>query len=501
MLPELRIEERWTLRACAWCIVIAALARFVLAWQVTGFVLVDDAYITLRYARMVNEVGAAVYNPGEFVFGVTSPLWAGVTSLLYAILGPGGIEVGVIAFGGLAWSLAAWRLARQVPVESRFVTILVFLWAPVFVDNGLLGMETPLVVWIAVEAMCAALQGKLRRAAGWAGLLMVARPEGLLFAPALLWAAHANGKLKELAKPLPIGLLLAPGLAWVGFALARYGSVLPQSMVAKSGWNSEHYDGLATMGMALQAIPWLTFLPFVDYLPAPQAVALCAVALVGWVCCANVVRGTVWSRTWLVFYLTYMAFFLLGKGATEASWYAVPSSVALLLAATPAWPQRLVAQPKFVYGMAAALSLASIGLSLKRAPLLRSYVDGYGSCALALNAAPSGRPTADNRVLIGEIGVFGFLSDHPVIDVGALVSPEVLPLKNEGGSLLSLAKDTNARWLVISQIALDRNFYPSVGPVWADEAEKDWLSRCPVVHHAKDKQLIELLDPDLPLAR
>ena len=44
-------DEGRTLRVCAWSIALSALARLALARGVTSFVLVDDAYITLRCAR------------------------------------------------------------------------------------------------------------------------------------------------------------------------------------------------------------------------------------------------------------------------------------------------------------------------------------------------------------------------------------------------------------------------------------------------------------------
>lgn len=489
---------RETLRTCLTWIVFSAIARLVIAWTVTGFVLVDDAYITLRYAKNFNEAGALVYNSGEWVFGVTSPLWGIVTSGLYAIFGAGGIEFGVIAFGIVMWSLAAWTLAKHLPDRVRLITVIVFLWAPVFVDNALLGMETPMVVWLAVGAMVAAIEGRLKAAAAWAGFLMVARPEGILFAPAMLYAV-GRGRWKELLAPGAALRLLGPGLAWIAFATVKFGSVLPQSMVAKSGWNSTHYDGLANAAMALHAVPRLTFVPFVDYLPAAPLVALCVLAVVVWVVRVNITSGDKASRSWLFFYLTYMAFFLVGKGATEASWYAVPSSVALLLAATPAWP-KFTTTPRIAAACGALLVVASAGLAWMRAPLLKSYVDGYGTLADVLNEVDEARPAAEHSVLIGEIGVFGFKSDHPVIDVGALVSPEVLPLKNDGRSLISLAKATGAEWLVISDTALEKNMYPSVGPVWADDEERAWLDACPLVSSAIDKKLYRL-SPQPPLAQ
>ena len=492
-----------------WLIVIAlaAIARLVLAAVVTEFVLVDDAYITLRYARNAAMTGSLVYNPGELVFGVTSPLWGFVTWALYALVGAALVAPAVIVLGVTLWSLAAIRLAPMVHERARPIVLAGFLCAPVFVDNQMLGMETPLFVFLAVSAMAAALginaSGGLGRAALWTGLLVVARPEGVLLAPALLYAASTTGggfapSLRKLTRPASLACLLTPGILWIAYAMTHYGTVLPQSMVAKSGWNSEHYDTLATASNMWLGLARLTFVPFVDYLPSVLAQVVTGLVAAGvlWIAWLNIRAGSQASRAWLLVYGVYIAFYLLGKGATEASWYAVPSSVALLLAAGPAfgggarfaWPASL-SSPRAAGALALGLSVLSVALVAKRAPLLHSYVDGYGACADALDDLE--RPSAE-RVLIGEIGVFGFETHHDVIDVGALVSPEILPLKNRRLSLLEIARETRATWLVISDIAVEKNMYPSVGVVFANAKEQAWLASSEVVHHALDKRLIRL---------
>ncbi|MEO0660253.1 MAG: hypothetical protein AAFZ87_01820, partial [Planctomycetota bacterium] len=324
---------------------LGALLRVALAVLVTGGVLVDDAYITLRYALNGAEHGALVYNLGEPVFGVTSPLWGFVTMALAWAFGRAGLEAAVLGLGVALWTLCVRRAALITceaagPAAARGV-LAVLLFAPVFVDNQLLGMETPLVAWLAVEALAAARAGRIRGAAAWTGLLVVARPEGVLFAPALVLLGSARSGARalarELTRPAELLLLLGPGLAWIAFALHRYGAVLPQSMLAKSGWNSAHYDALASLENAWFGVARLTFAPFVDYLPSAGAHALTAsiVMLVAAVAAVNVRGGTAWSRAALLTYGVYIGFYLAGKGATEASWYAVPSSLLLTVAASP----------------------------------------------------------------------------------------------------------------------------------------------------------------------
>lgn len=428
-------------------IALGTLLRLVLAVVVTDGVLVDDAYITLRYAVNGAETGALVYNHGEPVFGVTSPLWGFATTGLALLVGRAWLTQATLGLGFLLWALVVRRVGIVTsevagPGAARLATAFL-LFTPVFVDNQLLGMETPLVVWLAIEALSAARLGQIKSAAIWTGLLAVARPEGVLFAPALLFLGSSGRGFKalllDLARPRTAALILAPGLLWIAFALHRYGTVLPQSMLAKSGWNSAHYDSIGTLANAWFGVARLTFAPFVDYLPSALAHGLTAliVAAVATVAVANVRAGTTWSRAAFGTYVLYIGFYLVGKGATEASWYAIPSSALLVVAATPLFAALPMRTAKVLtYALAALLTAGSWAYAERRAPLLQSYVNGYGACADVLESRGPAAP--GESVLIGEIGVFGYRTTRRVIDVGALVSPEVLPVKNRGVSLLSL---------------------------------------------------------------
>ncbi|MFT7487123.1 MAG: hypothetical protein ACI9F9_002982, partial [Candidatus Paceibacteria bacterium] len=283
-------------------------------------------------------------------------------------------------------------------------------------------------------------------------------------------------------------------VAWVGFALWSYGSLIPQSMVAKTGWNSTHYDGIFSLQNALLTVPRLSFLPFIDYFAAPLQWALVALLLagIGWVAYCNLKRGSAASRAWLGFYLVYLSFYLAGKGATEASWYAVPSSVALLCAAGPALPSWITDSGRWGVRTALVLGLLAVstGAAIQRGPLLNSYVEGYGACADFLEVHGNPQQRTSTKVVIGEIGVFGFQTSHPVVDVGALVSPEVLPWKNAGFSFTRIVQESEAAYFVISERALELNRYPSVGVVWASDVEREWFDeRCRHIADFKDKHM------------
>ncbi len=495
----------WQVNRLLLFVLAAALLRLALAALVTDFVLVDDAYIHLRYARNLVTTGALVYNPGEAVFGVTSPSFVLLSALLYAAFGDA-VSVATVCLSILLWTALTLMLARNVTGAARAPIVVCVSLLSVFVDNQLLGMESALFTLLLAGAGFSVQRGRIQAAAAWYGLGLITRPEAVLFAPWLLWSALSRSKQSDGVERAPLRAprfwltVLTPGLLWCTFAWLKYGTIVPQSMLAKTGWNNGHYEALSTATAAIVALPRLTFLPFVDHLPetAKYAAASLIALFVALITRANWKGGDRGARMWLGFYATYLAFFLLGKGATEASWYAVPSSFAVLLAARP-WLETVVLRLQHgprgagaVFAAGALLTVgaatASVTLALKRAPLLRYYWEGYGVCAAELLRDPRFAGSHAPRVVIGEIGVFGFAWPGPVTDLGALVSPEVLPWKNSGASFVQCVQRSGASAFVISERALRTNEYPSLSCTVADAAERAWLERCELVATALDKR-------------
>ena len=74
---------------------VALLARLL-----TGPHPIDDAYITFRYARNLAEGLGLVYNPGEWVLGTTTPLWAILLACGYRL---GATDLPWLATGSRSW--------------------------------------------------------------------------------------------------------------------------------------------------------------------------------------------------------------------------------------------------------------------------------------------------------------------------------------------------------------------------------------------------------------
>ncbi|HEY58967.1 MAG TPA: hypothetical protein G4O04_10640 [Anaerolineae bacterium] len=203
--------------------------------------IIDDAYITFRYARNIVAGLGPVYNPGEPILGTTTPLYTALLALMGSLA------------GGAAAPFPLLALAFNAFCDAITVTILVTLgrllgrpwvgwataltWAilPFSVTFAIGGMETSLFVLLLTLTVGLYATGRTPWAALTLALGLLTRPEAALWA--LLMAADWLWRLRRgeerapwWAPVLAFGLPLA---LWTGLATAYYGSPLPLSVSAK----------------------------------------------------------------------------------------------------------------------------------------------------------------------------------------------------------------------------------------------------------------------------
>lgn len=211
-----------------------------LAWDV-----VDDAYISFRYARNLMEGHGLVFNVGERVEGYTNFLW---TVLLAPFIGLGSPPAVVAVLGGLAFAgMTLWlvySLGKRIMGSGLGATAAVFLALDgSFALWSVGGMETLMftcLVFIAARAYlreqsapsCLPLSGLLF------ALAAMTRPEGVMLfvvtvghqAFVRLLEEHRPFQRRDLAR-----ILLFGGL-WGTYFLGRwwyYGFPLPNTFYAK----------------------------------------------------------------------------------------------------------------------------------------------------------------------------------------------------------------------------------------------------------------------------
>jgi len=260
--------ERWSRVAR---VVLAAALVLALVQVYYYFVrVVDDAFISLRFAeRLVDGLGLT-YNDGAFVEGFSNPLWVFLQAGFLAIGVDGIIAtklLGLASYAGLFVALDRYgRSALGLGPLARATSLLLLAASSAVASWAMWGLETPLYLALMVSAM-AAMHALVTRGTRRAGVLVVltivglvaTRPESPLYvvaigAGALLDARVSSELRRRVRVMLPWAALAALiiGLLLV-WRHATFGRWLPQTYYAKqgTGFDLGNLEPLVGMGASI----------------------------------------------------------------------------------------------------------------------------------------------------------------------------------------------------------------------------------------------------------
>ena len=225
-------------------VTLLAATALVLFRQV-GALMIDDAWISFRYAAHLATGDGLVFNPGERVQGFTNPLY----TLLLALGAAVGIDIPRAALGvGFAGAVAAAaalvcvrRGALAATIGAAFALALLLL--PEFLLNSVSGMETALFCGLLTWSFVAWMRGWWRAAGTLQGLLLITRPDAVFWiAPGLLWLLWRN-RPAFVRQLIPLAAIAG---AWFLFAWIYYGSPIPHSIAAKRLIHAGEFGTIAT---------------------------------------------------------------------------------------------------------------------------------------------------------------------------------------------------------------------------------------------------------------
>lgn len=480
---RLRLHWRRQVRWWPWLGIIAGgcLRQALLVRSLRFFV--DDAFIFLRYARQAVTGHGLVYNGAQHVLGFTSPLYVAVLAGAGAAGGPerlvGEANLVDLVFYVVASAMLVF-LARQREASLPILLIAWLAWFP-FVAAGVNGMETMLFISLQYGSLLLAIKGREGWAATVAAFAVLTRPEGAIFVVVLIGAAlmHRRPTLRAWRSGV-IGLVLLS--AWGVFALITYGTLIPQSVIAKGtllNTSGNPLEKLAVSAVGLSTSQYEGLSTEVSAVVVALGVGALAAVVGGLV--IDLRRRAVVAAVPAWFVLTWL-FYVVGHPIQLWSWYTAPLTLAVwwtvarhgpgaltfvLLRLPPRplrptrWSRDAVTGPATASLVATVLVAAGlsfvVGGKMRQASLVSSVV-GLSRLAIVIErVAPSA-----HSIFIDDIGIVGWTTRAFIVDGAGLVSP--LATVRQQGKLLSV--DTLTRMDRIDVVALKAD--PALGDRIAD---------------------------------
>lgn len=198
----------------------------------------EDAYITYRYAENWVNTGSLVYNEGEPINAMTSPLHAILSSALFFVTGNTVLSNKIFSLAlVLISALLVWYRYREHFHWQLLALIL--LISPCILLWTFGGLETPILLFLATITVILALRPapfKLNLLCViflLAGLAFLTRYDSILFfVPLTLYAASKAQSIKHVIIAFAGGAILP--LTWLFVSLYYYGDLLPTSFYVKT---------------------------------------------------------------------------------------------------------------------------------------------------------------------------------------------------------------------------------------------------------------------------
>ncbi len=441
----------------------------------------EDALISLRYARNLAAGMGLVYNPGEHVFGATTPLHVLLLAAFTALHLPDPLFAAkLLSIAADAVTTAVWYrlIYRETGSRAGSLTFAAaFGLSPLIVEITASGMETPLVL-LCLTCAFEAVSSRRGAVLGlWLGLLLLLRVDAAIFVIILL-AARARRE-----RQLPwrdTAVMAAVAAPWFLFSLAYYHSVIPNSIPAKlNAYNMHMHD--------MRRQLWFTVSKFTPYRSGARAGLFAALFLPVSVWGAvETIRRRRQMLPVLLFFLAQWAFLVLPRSVIFL-WYLPPLLLpyyvvgGIGVAALLRWHATTATRPAlrraFCLAFVGGLILQTghwLSAAASRVRAIQSYEETVRK-PIGLWLARNTRP--DALVSAEPIGYIGYYSGRKILDEVGLVSPEVIPFTRRGAGWFTAVVKTYRPDYIVERphfLMANKTLITNV-PMFASPAERDWF--------------------------
>ena len=208
-------------------IVLTLLVRITFLQQ-TGYI-AEDAHITFQFARNLARGDGFSLNPGQPIYGSTTPLLTILLAAFWRIFGnmvAGARIFGILGVAGGVWFL--WKSFRN-KYAATLTLVIIALSARLYVEE-MSGMEMPLLFLFLAGSYYGYIKDKPILTGILAGLMLWTRIDSIVWVGCLLTVWFFQNKKSAFR-----AALVATGvyLPWLAFAWLYFGSPIPFTIIAK----------------------------------------------------------------------------------------------------------------------------------------------------------------------------------------------------------------------------------------------------------------------------
>jgi hypothetical protein len=368
----------------------------------------EDAHITFQFSRNLATGDGFALNPGEPIYGSTTPLltfllagWFFISTDL--VLGARIISILAILLGTIHMSKA---------IGNKVMEFLIFLGLSVssqlFVED-MQGMEMALVFVFSIAAWRYFVEGRPLHAGLSAGLLLWTRVDGVIWIScvALVWAF--KNRKDALIFLAVICTIYAP---WIVFSCLYFGSPVPWTIIAKQ----------VAYGIGNPTYP-VHFMRIYNYLSAP----LFLISLAGIWLSVRMRKYAVFS----IFFIIEIAHLILTGSTFFPRYFYMLTVSSVILGSMVLFS---VSRHRLI-----ALILVSVIVVLWAYPSIaidfayyKNLQDGRHESLKQIGSWLNYNSSVDATVLLEPLGYVGYYADRIMFDEVGLVTPLATELHRKG---------------------------------------------------------------------
>ncbi|MDP2207465.1 MAG: hypothetical protein Q8K98_01655 [Bacteroidota bacterium] len=390
----------------------------------------DDTFIYLQFSRNIINGDGFAFNSGDPTYGVTSPLWTLIISLL-GYLGLNLLSAAKYAdlFFALAGILFFYKLANKV-IQDKWIALfatVAFAFNAWFIRWTGTGMETSLSIFFMIVVFLSVLNKKYYFAVFFLSLLILVRPETILLAFFYFVFIYMNVEdvkifFKRTGISLGIfGFILVP---WFVYAYTNFGSIIPNTALAKAGLSINPDNFYWTFKDIFKTISVTDGLPFIFFLIGVMFTLVKFEKYKVWL------KSNFLPLSWVI----GLIFLYLITQANVVSRYLLMITPLLIIYSfyfVTKWLAKYYKSFLIIF----TILIVSQNIYIYKyyvKPSIDAFTKGTNECFIPLGTWLKNNTEKNSVVMVPDIGAIGYYSERKICDAAGLVTNEILSYKKSG---------------------------------------------------------------------